>query len=110
MSSRRTTRDTEGIGFLGTYDSGEREARSALPHYIHGGKIQQFQGAGAAADRHHKTWPSRLQNTNDATNAGAALAASRPHPKEFDPGIADDDDEALQLDSILGQSVGCGVA
>ena len=52
------------------------------------------------------------KNTNDARLAASRhpsrRARRRPHPEEFDPGIADDGrrrSEALQLDSALGQSV-----
>ena len=115
MRGRRTVGQRHGIA----YESGEGDSIDpAAPQGERKKELAIPSASGGAADI---TWPSRLQNTNGATLA-AGRRAVVPHGRILrnlilesqttttTTAVTTTTSEALQLDSILGQSSVGGVA
>ena len=113
MRGRRTVGQRHGIA----YESGEGDSIDpAAPQGARKKELAIPSASGGGADI---TWPSRLQNTNGATLA-AGRRAVVPHGRILRNLILESQtttttattttSEALQLDSILGQSSVGGVA
>ena len=116
MRGRRTVGQRHGIA----YESGEGDSIDPAAPQGERKKELAIPSGGGGADI---TWPSRLQNTNGATLA-AGRRAVVPHGRILRNLILESQtttttttttattttSEALQLDSILGQSSVGGVA